>query len=47
MWPYYVLEALGEGPSYERLLGELTTGTSHIEQEATEVRQILMLRIKV
>ena len=46
MWPYYVREALGEGPPYDGLLGELTTGTSHNEQEATEVRQISGLRIE-
>uniref|UniRef100_H2Y622 Myotubularin-related protein 13 n=1 Tax=Ciona savignyi TaxID=51511 RepID=H2Y622_CIOSA len=37
LWPYYVREALGEGPPFDGLLGELTSGTSHNEQEATEV----------
>ena len=37
VWPYYVRETLGEGPPYDGLLGELTTGASHNEQEAAEV----------
>jgi len=37
IWPYYVREALGEGPPYDGLLGELAAGSSHNEQEATEV----------
>ena len=37
IWPYYVREALGEGPPYDGLMGELAACSSHNEQEATEV----------
>uniref|UniRef100_H2Y623 PH domain-containing protein n=1 Tax=Ciona savignyi TaxID=51511 RepID=H2Y623_CIOSA len=40
LWPYYVREALGEGPPFDGLLGELTSGTSHNEQEATETSDV-------
>uniref|UniRef100_H2Y618 Myotubularin-related protein 13 n=1 Tax=Ciona savignyi TaxID=51511 RepID=H2Y618_CIOSA len=45
LWPYYVREALGEGPPFDGLLGELTSGTSHNEQEATEVSCVTGRRV--
>ncbi|XP_078483997.1 myotubularin-related protein 5-like isoform X3 [Ciona intestinalis] len=40
LWPYYIREALGEGPPFDGSLGELTSGTSHNEQEATETSEV-------
>jgi len=41
VWPYYVREALGDGPPYDSLSGELNAGsTSHNEQEATETSEV-------
>lgn len=36
VWSFYVKEALGEGPIYDGLLGELSTGAD-VEQDAGEV----------
>jgi len=40
VWPYYTRETLSDGPFYDNLLGELTTGTSHNEQEAAETSEV-------
>lgn len=41
VWPYYYREVLSEGPSYDGLLNELSSGTSHNQHEATEVGGML------
>nr|CAB3265877.1 myotubularin-related protein 13-like [Phallusia mammillata] len=40
IWPYYLCESLSEGPTYDGLMGELNSGTSHNEQEATETSEV-------
>ena len=38
IWRYYLNESLGDGPPYDGLMDELTTGgiSSHNEQEAQQ-----------